>query len=88
MKDTHADEKPNKKKKSHRGYAFIVFEREKDMRGNTAIDIFTHIPSKRTRHQLSDLTQQDRGPQACPVLPPFLLTLTPAFNTQKVYDPW
>ncbi|KAK8030606.1 RNA recognition domain-containing protein [Apiospora arundinis] len=30
--DTHAHEKPNKKKKSHRGYAFVVFEREKDMR--------------------------------------------------------
>jgi U1 small nuclear ribonucleoprotein len=32
--DTHADEKPGKKKKPHRGYAFVVFEREKDMRGN------------------------------------------------------
>lgn len=31
--DTHAHEKPNKKKKPHRGYAFVVFEREKDMRG-------------------------------------------------------
>lgn len=31
--DTHQDEKPNKKKKKHRGYAFVVFEREKDMRG-------------------------------------------------------
>ncbi|KAH8801608.1 U1 small nuclear ribonucleoprotein [Xylogone sp. PMI_703] len=31
--DTHQHEKPNKKKKKHRGYAFIVFEREKDMRG-------------------------------------------------------
>ncbi|KAI4861621.1 RNA-binding domain-containing protein [Hypoxylon rubiginosum] len=30
--DTHANEKPNKKKKPHRGYAFVVFEREKDMR--------------------------------------------------------
>ncbi|KAH8878557.1 RNA-binding domain-containing protein [Thozetella sp. PMI_491] len=30
--DTHADEKGNKKKKPHRGYAFVVFEREKDMR--------------------------------------------------------
>lgn len=67
VKDTHADEKPNKKKKAHRGYAFIVFEREKDMRGNTAIDISTHIPSERTRQLLSDTTQQDCGPQACPV---------------------
>ncbi|KAF3019026.1 hypothetical protein E8E14_013339 [Neopestalotiopsis sp. 37M] len=30
--DTHAHEKPNRKKKPHRGYAFVVFEREKDMR--------------------------------------------------------
>jgi RNA recognition motif-containing protein len=33
VKDTHAHEKGNKKKKPHRGYAFVVFEREKDMRG-------------------------------------------------------
>lgn len=33
VRDTHTDEHPNKKKKPHRGYAFIVFEREKDMRG-------------------------------------------------------
>ncbi|KKA30119.1 hypothetical protein TD95_005114 [Thielaviopsis punctulata] len=32
VKDTHADEKPGKKKKPHRGYAFVVFERERDMR--------------------------------------------------------
>ncbi|PMD58919.1 RNA-binding domain-containing protein [Hyaloscypha bicolor E] len=32
--DTHQDEKPNKKKKKHRGYAFVVYEREKDMRDN------------------------------------------------------
>lgn len=30
--DTRAHEKPNKKKKPHRGYAFVVYEREKDMR--------------------------------------------------------
>ncbi|KAI1318658.1 RNA-binding domain-containing protein [Xylariaceae sp. FL0255] len=30
--DTHAHEHPNKKRKPHRGYAFVVFEREKDMR--------------------------------------------------------
>ncbi|KAI0166593.1 U1 small nuclear ribonucleoprotein of 70kDa MW N terminal-domain-containing protein [Xylariaceae sp. FL1272] len=30
--DTHAHERPNKKKKKHRGYGFVVFEREKDMR--------------------------------------------------------
>ncbi|KAH8176300.1 RNA recognition motif domain-containing protein [Sarocladium implicatum] len=32
VKDMHAEEKPGKKKKPHRGYAFVVFEREKDMR--------------------------------------------------------
>lgn len=32
VRDTHADEKPNKKIKPHRGYAFVVYEREKDMR--------------------------------------------------------
>lgn len=36
--DTHQAEKPNKKKKKHRGYAFVVYEREKDMRGKH------HIP--------------------------------------------
>jgi len=35
--DTHQDEKPNKKKKKHRGYAFVVYEREKDMRGKNNI---------------------------------------------------
>ncbi|KAK3379793.1 U1 small nuclear ribonucleoprotein of 70kDa MW N terminal-domain-containing protein [Lasiosphaeria ovina] len=37
IKDTHADEKGNKKRKPHRGYAFVVFEREKDMRGNAFV---------------------------------------------------
>ena len=32
--DTHAHLRPKKKKKPHRGYAFVVFERERDMRGN------------------------------------------------------
>ncbi|KAF8866795.1 hypothetical protein BDZ45DRAFT_577871 [Acephala macrosclerotiorum] len=31
--DTHQAEKKNKKLKKHRGYAFVVYEREKDMRG-------------------------------------------------------
>jgi U1 small nuclear ribonucleoprotein len=35
--DTRQDEKPSKKKKKHRGYAFVVYEREKDMRGNPTI---------------------------------------------------
>ncbi|KAF7899955.1 hypothetical protein EAF00_004291 [Botryotinia globosa] len=30
--DSHQHEKPGKKIKKHRGYAFVVFEREKDMR--------------------------------------------------------
>ena len=29
--------KPKKKKKSHRGYAFVVYEREKDMKGIASI---------------------------------------------------
>lgn len=69
VKDTHADEKPNKKKKAHRGYAFIVFEREKDMRGNTAIDLSTHTPHQSGLATCCQIpTQQDCGPQACPVL--------------------
>lgn len=31
--DTHSHLHPKKKKKNHRGYAFVVFERERDMRG-------------------------------------------------------
>lgn len=31
--DTHSHLHPKKKKKPHRGYAFVVFERERDMRG-------------------------------------------------------
>lgn len=38
IRDTHAHEKPNKKKKPHRGYAFVVFEREKDMRGTATTE--------------------------------------------------
>lgn len=41
IRDTHAHEKPNKKHKPHRGYGFVVFEREKDMRGNAATLILT-----------------------------------------------
>jgi len=43
--DTHQDEKPNKKKKKHRGYAFVVFEREKDMRGKAAMNPLPKQPS-------------------------------------------
>ncbi|KAK4043501.1 U1 small nuclear ribonucleoprotein of 70kDa MW N terminal-domain-containing protein [Parachaetomium inaequale] len=41
IRDTHAHEKGNKKQKPHRGYGFVVFEREKDMRGNAATLILT-----------------------------------------------
>lgn len=34
VKENPAYAKPNKKTKPHRGYAFVVFERERDMRGN------------------------------------------------------
>ncbi|KAK9422207.1 hypothetical protein SUNI508_04886 [Seiridium unicorne] len=67
--DTHAHEKPNKKKKPHRGYAFVVFEREKDMRGNTTIDfpeIVHRVPHLRI------------GPQAC-------LSLSPPFPSRNDY---
>lgn len=39
VSDTHADEKKNasKKKKKNRGYAFIVYEREKDMKGKKSL---------------------------------------------------
>jgi hypothetical protein len=41
--DSHQDEKSKKKKKKHRGYAFVVFEREKDMGGKPATHPFMHI---------------------------------------------
>lgn len=71
IRDTHADEKPNKKKKPHRGYAFIVFEREKDMRGNT----YQRLPTFSTcGASLGNQIRQhppsgDCGPQACPSHP-------------------
>lgn len=76
VRDTHADEKGNKKKKPHRGYAFIVFEREKDMRGNTAID----IPKPTTLEPAGEpMPHRDHGPQAClprfPLLP-FIYVIT------------
>jgi hypothetical protein len=36
VKDTVSD----KKKKAHQGYAFIVYEREKDMKGITSLPIY------------------------------------------------
>ena len=43
VKDTVSD----KKKKAHQGYAFIVYEREKDMKGITSMPIYLallHFP--------------------------------------------
>ena len=39
MTNTHEDDNKDskKKKKKHRGYAFVVYEREKDMKGKHAI---------------------------------------------------
>lgn len=44
--DTKQDEKPNKKKKKHRGYAFVVYEREKDMRGKMTETPFRNHASR------------------------------------------
>ncbi|KAM7192696.1 putative u1 small nuclear ribonucleoprotein [Naviculisporaceae sp. PSN 640] len=49
IKDTHADEKGNKKKKPHRGYAFVVFEREKDMRAALQACDGMHIKGRRIK---------------------------------------
>lgn len=63
VKDTHAHEKPNKKKKPHRGYAFVVFEREKDMRGKT-----TPFPTPTITAVSGPWNMPGRcGPQACPL---------------------
>lgn len=44
------DAKPRKKKKPHRGYAFVVYEREKDMKGNILRHLFCPLlPSCRGR---------------------------------------
>ncbi|KAI0834996.1 U1 small nuclear ribonucleoprotein of 70kDa MW N terminal-domain-containing protein [Hypoxylon sp. FL0890] len=67
--DTHAHEKPKKKKKAHRGYAFVVFEREKDMRGNTAIDYFPDFPARSRRIFFTHVSHSRFGPQACLSLP-------------------
>ncbi|KAH8738019.1 U1 small nuclear ribonucleoprotein of 70kDa MW N terminal-domain-containing protein [Ilyonectria robusta] len=85
--DTHAHEKPNKKKKPHRGYAFVVFEREKDMRGKpTPTPLVGHtIPSRtyllrcgpQACPSLRVYCETQKGPQACPSqLPVFLLSDT------------
>jgi hypothetical protein len=70
VKDTHAHDKPNKKSKAHRGYAFVVFEREKDMRGNIHPIFFplwqapaSVIPDLKV---ITVDTYGRCGPQACP----------------------
>ncbi|KAF6809985.1 U1 small nuclear ribonucleoprotein [Colletotrichum sojae] len=70
--DTHAHEKPRKKKKAHRGYAFVVFEREKDMRGNTAKPPFDSM-----RHGLSASLAPSR-------LVALRLALAPPFTLRSV----
>ncbi|KAI9166662.1 U1 small nuclear ribonucleoprotein 70 kDa [Paramyrothecium foliicola] len=80
--DTHAHEKPNKKKKPHRGYAFVVFEREKDMRGklSPSIPVKYHLECISAISNTPEMwpsglpfsrrVQRDtKGPQACPSLP-------------------
>ncbi|ORY69653.1 U1 small nuclear ribonucleoprotein of 70kDa MW N terminal-domain-containing protein [Pseudomassariella vexata] len=68
--DVKAHEKPNKKKKPHRGYAFVVFEREKDMRGKTTIDFF---------QQLSTCPSPEMWPSSLPISP-----LSLPFHCSKV----
>jgi hypothetical protein len=63
--DSKQHEKPNKKKKKHRGYAFIVYEREKDMRGNTII-----LPLPRFTSRKENVSHLSRyGPQAACLFP-------------------
>ena len=65
IRDTHAHEKGNKKKKPHRGYAFVVFEREKDMRGNTTIDFPRTVHSGPLDPSALMSLSLGSGPQAC-----------------------
>ncbi|QPC65354.1 hypothetical protein HYE67_007585 [Fusarium culmorum] len=74
--DTHADEKPNKKKKPHRGYAFVVFEREKDMRAVCFLPwMYLLSCGPQACPSLEVYGETSLGPQACPsLLLPFLLS--------------
>jgi U1 small nuclear ribonucleoprotein len=71
--DTHQDEKPNKKKKKHRGYAFVVYEREKDMRGNPTT---TPMPTTLLAESLDILLFVKIWPSSC--LSSFLHCLLPS----------
>lgn len=60
--DTHQDSKPNKKAKKHRGYAFVVYEREKDMRGK--LTTFPESQTGRRTPKIGSICHR-YGPQAC-----------------------
>ncbi|KAI0118663.1 U1 small nuclear ribonucleoprotein of 70kDa MW N terminal-domain-containing protein [Nemania sp. FL0031] len=75
--DTHAHQRPNKKKKPHRGYAFVVFDREKDMRGNTAIEFLPDRLHKPTGSSLYMSLTRDLALKLAhlsPLLPPYVDT--------------
>ena len=46
---SESDAKSKKKRKPHRGYAFVVYEREKDMKGNAL-----HCPRAQERHHVEE----------------------------------
>ena len=70
VSDTHQDEKPNKKKKKHRGYAFVVYEREKDMRGKPTT---SPTPHSMPDLKICGLICNDMDLKL-PILSPFLST--------------
>lgn len=72
--DTHAHEKGNKKKKPHRGYAFVVFEREKDMRGNTTID-FSRLSTSDIRSIFTHVSHRDQALKLAYLPPSFVSPL-------------
>jgi len=55
--NTQSEEKASKKKR-YRGYAFIVYEREKDMKGNFPL-LFQTPPSSRRRFAKVDPRYKD-----------------------------
>ncbi|KAI8950002.1 U1 small nuclear ribonucleoprotein of 70kDa MW N terminal-domain-containing protein [Xylaria longipes] len=71
--DTHAHERPNKKKKPHRGYAFVVFDREKDMRGNTTTTNFLPDRPHRSTGSSYSCLSLEIWPSSLPISSPFLL---------------
>jgi U1 small nuclear ribonucleoprotein len=77
--DTHQHEKPKKKAKPHRGYAFVVFEREKDMRGKPN---YTPILPIHRQHEIALYAQM----QSIYTLSFFLFS-SPLADI-KVYEYW